>query len=219
MSVKLDDRPIEKVREETVDKLIYNYSHGVISNAAFERRLDIVMEATTHQEIVEQISDLDMEVDSEYVKSKSYRFSPRYTAEQEESQDETILAFMGGNDRSGAWIVPKKLNVATVMGGAVLDFTDAIFKHKDIRITVFCLMGGVELQVPKNVNVVTRTLCIMGGVENKIASTIDMDAPTITIDGFVGMGGLEIKVRELKRDAFIKFAQELKKTGLFSSKD
>ena len=28
--VKLEDRPIEQVREEVIDKLIYHYSHGVI---------------------------------------------------------------------------------------------------------------------------------------------------------------------------------------------
>ncbi|RXJ74036.1 hypothetical protein CS022_05155 [Veronia nyctiphanis] len=219
MTVKLDDRPIEKVREETVDKLIYNYSHGVISNAAFERRLDIVMEAKTHEEIIDQVADLNMEVDNDFVQSKSYRFGTQYTADQEESQDETILAIMGGNERSGSWIVPKKINVATIMGGAELDFTDAIFKHKDVKISVFCLMGGVELKVPTSVNVITRTLCIMGGVENKVASTVDKHAPTITIDGFVGMGGLEVKVKKPKKDAFIKFAQELKNTGLFSSKN
>jgi len=29
MSVKIEDRPIEQVREQVIDQLIYNYSHGV----------------------------------------------------------------------------------------------------------------------------------------------------------------------------------------------
>ena len=43
MAVILEDRPIETLREEVIDTLIYNYSHGVISNEAFERRLDQAM--------------------------------------------------------------------------------------------------------------------------------------------------------------------------------
>ena len=46
MSVKVEDRPIEQVREQVIDQLIYNYSHGVISVDAFERRLDNAMDAT-----------------------------------------------------------------------------------------------------------------------------------------------------------------------------
>ena len=48
MSVVLEDRPIEQVREEVIDNLIYNYSHGVISAEAFERRLDKAMSTQVH---------------------------------------------------------------------------------------------------------------------------------------------------------------------------
>ena len=48
MTVILEDRPIEQVREETIDQLIFNYSHGVISAEAFERRLDQAMNSNTH---------------------------------------------------------------------------------------------------------------------------------------------------------------------------
>lgn len=52
MRVKLEDRPIEQVREETIDKLIVNYSHAVISAEAFERRLDEATDSESHQALV-----------------------------------------------------------------------------------------------------------------------------------------------------------------------
>ncbi len=38
MAVNIEDRPINKVREEVIDQLIMNYSHGELSHEAFERR-------------------------------------------------------------------------------------------------------------------------------------------------------------------------------------
>ena len=37
MAVIIQDRPIEKLREEVIDQLIMNYSHGEISLEAFDR--------------------------------------------------------------------------------------------------------------------------------------------------------------------------------------
>jgi len=45
MSVAPQDRPIDALREETVDQLIMNYGHGKLSRAAFERRLDEALDA------------------------------------------------------------------------------------------------------------------------------------------------------------------------------
>ena len=36
MTVKLEDRPIENVREEVVDQLTMNYGHGELSLEAFD---------------------------------------------------------------------------------------------------------------------------------------------------------------------------------------
>ena len=57
MSVKIEDRPIEQVREQVIDQLIYNYSHGVISAEAFERRLDSAMEATENTALLNLVED------------------------------------------------------------------------------------------------------------------------------------------------------------------
>ena len=80
MPVILEDRPIKKVREEVIDQLIFNYSHGEISNEAFERRLDQAMASQVHQEIVDLVADLELKADAGYSEQKDTQFNVNYGA-------------------------------------------------------------------------------------------------------------------------------------------
>src|SRR5690606_23291616 len=126
MPVKLEDRPIEQVREETIDKLIMNYSHGIISAEAFERRLDDATGTDSHQLLVELVADLRLEADTRYDDLKERRFTPNYRAQSEGSGSDRIVSVLSSNDRSGQWVVPQQLNMIGVLGSATLDFTDAV---------------------------------------------------------------------------------------------
>jgi hypothetical protein len=65
----------------------------------------------------------------------------------------TLIAIMGGNDRSGRWRVAARLNVINVMGGSDIDLTQAEFAAPVTTITVFSLMGGSDIRVPDGVDV------------------------------------------------------------------
>ncbi|MFT6206787.1 MAG: hypothetical protein ACJA0T_000691, partial [Colwellia sp.] len=52
MAVNIADRPTDKVREEVVDQLVMNYSHGELSHEAFERRLDQAMAFESNEDLV-----------------------------------------------------------------------------------------------------------------------------------------------------------------------
>ena len=53
MPVVPQDRPINALREETIDQLIVNYGHGKLSLAAFERRLDEALDTQSHDRLLE----------------------------------------------------------------------------------------------------------------------------------------------------------------------
>ena len=89
MAVILEDRPIEQIREEVIDTLIYNYSHGVISNEAFERRLDEAMASQDHQEIFNLAADLEKTTDSEFTSQKERQFNVNYAASNNDDTDDT----------------------------------------------------------------------------------------------------------------------------------
>ena len=104
MPVKLEDRPIEAVREEHIDILVHNYSHGIISAEAFERRLDVVIETDEHALIVEQTADLEQTPTDTIRQQKEKQFQVQYHDENIDDT-ETMVNVFGGSDRSGSWVV------------------------------------------------------------------------------------------------------------------
>ena len=213
MEVKLEDRPIEQVRDETVDRLIYNYSRQVISAEAFEHRLDKAMQSDDAYEIVALVEDLPLKTDNQYQSEKESQFTPNYSHHISD-EEVKLRSILGSNERSGKWLVPKEINVVDVLGSTTLDFTDAIFQHQNVTININCVLGTDTIYIPENVNVVSKIYSVMSSVENKSPSVANRQAPTITIKGKVVMGTVEVEVKRSTREKLLGFAESLK--SLFS---
>ncbi len=209
MTVKIEDRPIEQVREQVIDQLIYNYSHGIISAEAFERRLDEAMAAADNQVLIDLVSDLDLTTDTHYQSEKRAQFSPNYS-QQSDNETLHLRSILGSNERSGQWVVPKEIHLTNLLGSIELDFTDAIFQHQHVTVHVNALLGSDEIYVPEHVNVVSKIFSIVGSVENKSVSLNKLHGPTITIEGKVILGSVEIKVKRTIKEKFVSFANSLK---------
>ena len=209
MSVILEDRPIEQVREETIDQLIFNYSHGVISAEAFERRLDQAMNTDTHQEIIALVADLTLKADSIYSDKKEHQFTPSY-AKADNNESLNLNSILGNVERSGQWYVPKTITVNNILGEAILDFTDAVFQHQHVTIKLNCILGSHKIYVPENINVISNTFSIISSIENKAPSMASKQAPIITIEGKVVLGSLDISIKRTIKEKFIAFANNLK---------
>lgn len=210
MSVPLQDQPIEQVREQVIDKLIYNYGQGALSLEAFERRLDIAMESADATEIEAQAQDLPHQISREYERSRSSAFDVTYDAGRR-TENETIFSVLGGSTRTGAWVVPSEITSVSIMGGSELDFSQAVFTSQQVTIRVFCLFGGDNIYVPENVNVVSRAFCILGG------NTIDLppvihrrQVPTIVIEGLIVFGGIDVKIKRSIKKRLVNFARSMK---------
>lgn len=209
MTVKFEDRPTEQVREEVIDQLIYNYSHAVISVAAFERRLDEAMDATDNLTLGDLVKDLQLNTDAQYQSEKRAQFAPNYS--HDSSVEKLHLrSILGSNERSGLWDVPQDIYLTNVLGSIELDFSNAKFNHQNVTVHVHCVLGSNEIFVPEHVNVVSRMFSVLGSVENKSASLNKLQGPTITIEGNVIFGSLEIKVKRTMKERFVGFANSLK---------
>lgn len=216
MTVILEDRPIEQVREETIDQLIFNYSHGVISSQAFERRLDQAMNSESHQEIVDLVADLTLKADTQYNNKKEHQFTPNYSNADGENTALNLKSILGNIERSGQWNVPQTITLRNVLGESTLDFTDAVFQHQNVTIKVNCILGNAIIYVPENINVVCKTYGIASSIENKAPSLATRQAPCITIEGKVVLGALNVSVKRTIKEKFITFANNLK--AAFDSK-
>ncbi len=210
MPVAIKDRPIEAVREEVIDKLIMNYSHGKLSYEAFERRLDTAMESADNEIIFALAEDLDMDVDKDYVDSKKRDLSYNFEHGETEESDYIINVFSGCN-RSGAWNVAKEIRVLSIFSGSDIDFSTARFTHPVVKVKLFSLFSGDNIYIPENVNVISKAFCIFGAIDNFAPSMNNPNAPTIIVEGLAIFSGIDIKLKRTIKERFVAFADSMKK--------
>ena len=211
MPVTPQDRPIDTLREETVDQLIMNYGHGKLSREAFERRLDEALDTKSHERLIELTEDLDLRADRQYTAQKKAELGIRVDPSARAGEEaDTIVNVFAGHNRRGAWDVPRALRMVNVFGGCELDFTDARFSAEMTYITVFCLFGGVNIRVRDGMRTISKALCIFGGVDNRGGTTLDPNAPLLVIDGFCLFGGVDIRVKKTPKERLYEFADQLR---------
>ena len=209
MPVNPLDKPIAKLREETIDQLILNYSHGELSLESFERRLDQALDAETHDALISLTADLDLVVDSAFREHKKREFGIMADSHGLMSEQK-IVSIFGNSKRQDVWDVPKEMRMLNIFGNTILDFTEAKFTSMSTRINVSGVFGNVKIYVPEGINVVSNVSCILGGVEDKAPFSNGVDVPTIILDGFVCFGHIRIKLKKTFRERLLKFAETVR---------
>jgi hypothetical protein len=108
------------------------------------------------------------------------------------------FSIMGGFGRKGNWVMPRNFTAITCMGGGAIDLREASFAEPNVTIRAFALMGGIEILVPEDVEVVLHGVPIMGGVDGPAGSNPPPGAPRVTIVAVAVMGGIDVKVKPPK---------------------
>jgi hypothetical protein len=119
-----------------------------------------------------------------------------------EPESETLVALLGGSVRKGAWEPRERIRVFALMGGAELDFREAVMLEGITEVWVFALMGGVNILAPPDLNVHVRGTGLMGGFTELSHRADDPDAPVLRVRGVAVMGGVDVKIRAEKRSWF-----------------
>ena len=95
----------------------------------------------------------------------------------------------------------RRITAIGIMGGAELDFREAVFQPGVTEVHAFAFWGGVEILVPPHVRLESTGIGIMGGFDSgseagdEAAEAGDPLAPVLRITGVALMGGVEISVR------------------------
>lgn len=203
------DKPIAKLREETIDQLTLNYSHGEISLEAFERRLDETLDAETHNELLSLTADLDLIVDAKFIEQKKRELG-FMTDSNGAVNEPKIVSIFGSTLRQGTWNVPEAIRVVNTFAETTLDFDEAKFTSMTTRIKITSVFGGIKIFVPEGINVVTNISCIMAGVRDSASGINDKDKPTIILDGFIFCSDIKIKSKKTFRKRLLEFAETVK---------
>jgi hypothetical protein len=180
-------------REHTADLLRHAMGEGRLTMEELDERLDVVYAARTQRELDKLTADVVVPGDAQRVHARMPVKSG--------GGSEWVVSVMSGHDRKGRWRVGKHLKVISVMGGSNVDLNDAELTDAETTITVFSLMGGSEIRVPENVNVVISDFAFMGGNDAKVGEMLpDPGGPTIHIKMLSIMGGSDVqRGRKLSR--------------------
>ena len=186
--------PSRAEREATVDRLCAHFAHDALTESELERRLDLAYAAKTRAELASLEHDLPvLESGTRAGGARSpVPIDPRRAAPGRD----LVVSICGGAERKGPWTVRRRLATLNVMGGAELDFREAVFTTRDVSLRVVAVMGGVQVIVPPGVGVEWAGVALMGGVSMPERSGQPApDGPVIRISGLVFMGGVEVVER------------------------
>ena len=100
------------------------------------------------------------------------------------------IAVFCGTEMDFDNVVFNGANLTAVFGGIECDLRRSII-NCDCVIKVCTLFGGIDIQVPDNVRIVTNTTSIFGGIDVEKSNSSGMH--TIYIEGICAFGGLDIK--------------------------
>lgn len=208
-------------RERAVERLRAHYVRDDIDVDTYERMLDAAWSADSTADLDALFARLPALPESAAVTGAQGAPGPvAATASAAERKERGFqLALLGGSERKGSWVPPKKLFSLALMGGNGLDFREARLGPGVTQVTALAVWGGIEIIVPPGVTVQADGVGIMGGFDghSQIVDTADPSAPVIRIRGLAVMGGVEVKMMhpgETGRDARRRVKEERRRRRL-----
>ncbi len=107
------------------------------------------------------------------------------------------IAVLSGCEQKPTAQAMERAELFACMGGAKLDLRDATLVGDSTRINVVACMGGIEICAPSEWTVISHVVPIMGAYVDKRRPSANppgtMPTKTLILEGFVLMGGIEIK--------------------------
>jgi len=199
-------------REATIDVLSAHFAEDRLTLEEFERRIDEVHRARSARELAALIEDLprarpEGSTESAGPHPARRRGSSHELADVSRVEERgLVLSVLGGTTRRGRWGPARRNVVLAVLGGAELDFREALMPPGVTEVHVYAFCGGVEILVPPNLHVESRGIAVLGGFDHAAEDSAPpgADTPTLRITGVSALGGVDIAVRhpgESARDA------------------
>ena len=169
---------------------------GRIDFEELDQRLEATYSARTYADLVPITHDLPVQAGATLPMQPAVEATPSRVVPG--PAQERHVAILGGLERKGVWVVPQHLTVTCFMGGADLDLRRAQFAAREVVITINALMGGADIKVNPQTQVIMEGTGIMGGYSGPSDSTpleLDPNSPVVRIRGFAVMGGVSVSRR------------------------
>jgi hypothetical protein len=167
-------------------------AEGRLTADEHSERLDAIYSAKTHAELVPLLDDLPGH-------SAAVADIPDSAALAPAKSSDRIIAILGGATRKGTWHPGPIVDIVTVLGGVDLDFREAVLPRHEVTMRITCVLGGLSITVPPEMQVINSTVNILGGTETDDGvDGVAQDGPVLRITGTCVLGGVEVKRRARK---------------------
>jgi hypothetical protein len=106
------------------------------------------------------------------------------------------VAFVGSQNRTGDWLLPRLFRVVAFMGNVEIDLTRARVGPGVSHIEVRSIMGNVEIKAPPEIRIECDGSAVMGNFEShaKAEHTDLANAPVVRVSGVALFGNVEVHV-------------------------
>ena len=198
LPVKWDKKSLKQIKDKVLKQLKLNYAYDHIDDDDFQERLAAADKAKNKDELLFLVLDLP-EINNAKIKEIKNTENDIYINDESIEETDSIFNIFGGTTRKGIWSPAREIEIFSFFGGAELDFRRARFVPGVCKINAFNLFGGIEIIVPYGVNVLTKGINILGGIDNKAEGSHYKDAPVIEINSVSIFGGIDIKVKKIKK--------------------
>ena len=185
-------RVSDEERHAVADLLRHAAGEGRLDLEELEERLERTYAAKTYGELVPLTSDLPATPQHSQALQPRPAARPPVPARTYSSS----FALMSETRRSGVWEVGATHTAFALMGAVVLDLREARFAEGHVTINAHALMGGVEVWVSPEMQVVVDGIGVMGAygeARSRVEGAPSPDAPLVRVKGLALMGAVEVK--------------------------
>jgi hypothetical protein len=117
---------------------------------------------------------------------------------------ERITSILGNEKRQGRWEVPARLDITSVLGEVVLDFTEAVVRTPEVEIQTAIVLGSLTLIVPEGIEVrLDEGTNILGERKMKLREPVTPGGPVYRVRGFVLLGEVTVRPPRDQRRSFL----------------
>lgn len=187
---------LDTARTRVVDLLSAHFAHDGIPVEELDRRLDQAYRAKSVSELEALVRDVPRGVAALARISAAvpaYDYDEEY-ADPPGEECERILALLSETRRSGLWVVPRRLEVISVMAETVLDLRQASLLPGVTDIALTGVTTQVTIIVPRTVRVVNRVFAFMASARDRTSLESDPGpgAPVVRVGGWAVMAEVTI---------------------------
>lgn len=190
----MEMRASDADRERVAEVLRTAAGDGRLNLEELEERLHAAYTARTYAELEPLVQDLPGLADHRGVVS-----APDQRIVGGAPTSRGGIAIMGEFKRRGQWIAPGRFTGFAFWGGGTVDLRDARFAEPELHIRAFAIMGGIDVIVPDDLEVVVRGIGIMGAFDDNATGPGTPGAPRVVVGGFSFWGGVGVK-RKARKD-------------------